>query len=58
MDSFSSIAIKKTTLPAKSSPLTRYFWVQELFPKAVDGVGSLSASSFTVDEHDAVDQVS
>ncbi|MGB7158990.1 MAG: hypothetical protein WBD40_13035 [Tepidisphaeraceae bacterium] len=31
--------------------------VNELFPKAVDGGDSLSGDSFSVDEHDAVDQV-
>jgi hypothetical protein len=29
----------------------------ELFPKAVDGRDKLSGDSFSIDEHDAVDQV-
>ena len=29
----------------------------EIFPKAVDGRDRLSGDSFSVDEHDAVDQV-
>jgi hypothetical protein len=29
----------------------------ELFPNAVDGRDNLSGDSFSVDEHDAVDQV-
>jgi hypothetical protein len=31
--------------------------IQELFPNAVDGRDNLSGDSFSVDEHDAVDQV-
>jgi hypothetical protein len=31
--------------------------VNELFPNAVDGRDKLSGDSFSVDEHDAVDQV-
>ena len=31
--------------------------VLEIFPKAVDGVANSSGLSFSVDEHDAVDQV-
>jgi hypothetical protein len=30
---------------------------EELFPNAVDGRDNLSGDSFSVDEHDAVDQV-
>jgi hypothetical protein len=30
---------------------------RELFPNAVDGRDNLSGDSFSVDEHDAVDQV-
>ena len=34
------------------------FWAKlELFPKAVDGRDRLSGDSFSVDEHDVVDQV-
>ncbi len=29
----------------------------ELFPKAVDGRDNSSGSSFSIDEHDAVDQI-
>jgi hypothetical protein len=36
----------------KFSPASR-----EIFPKAVDGRDRLSGDSFSVDEHDAVDQV-
>jgi energy-coupling factor transporter ATP-binding protein EcfA2 len=58
-DSFLSIAGQRNLLAVFESLVRQRSGreLQELFPNAVDGRDNLSGDSFSVDEHDAVDQV-
>jgi hypothetical protein len=48
----------KEMLPKARLPIETHIAIDnELFPNAVDGRDNLSGDSFSVDEHDAVDQV-